>query len=184
MSQKAFIGAVIVWSWPVLTTSEQNTVVPSLALLGCGTGWELDGSSIHPAITSTDVWAFIPSLQSVCVYFSISDYPNDGRDRLKKYPVYIQDTWIINYPIQPILLKYWASFLNTLNSFPSPFMHDLLPIPWLAQGNCDGSTANSLIQLWEADGKPGECGWAVAITKYGLVTHMIAENKFDKCIGH
>lgn len=58
------------------------------------------------------------------------------------------------------------------------------PIPWLAQGNCDGSTANSLIQLWEADGKPGECGWAVAITKYGLVTHMIAENKFDKCIWH
>lgn len=56
----------------------------------------------------------------------------------------------------PILLKYWASFLNKLNLFPSPFMHDLLPIPCLAQGSGDGSTADRLTQLQEEEGKPGD----------------------------
>lgn len=63
-------------------------------------------------------------------------------------------------------------------------MHDFPSIPWLARDSCDGSTENSIIQLHEADVKPRELSWTIAITKYGLVAYMIAGNKSDKCIWH
>lgn len=95
---------------------------------------------------STDVLVFISSFQS-SVRISASLTTQGWERQTEEKPSLYSEH--MNYKLchATTLLKYWASFLNTLNLFSSPFMHDLLPIPWLAQGSGDGSTANRLLQL-------------------------------------
>lgn len=136
MSQKSFIGTVILWSWPILAMSEQNTIISFSSV------WLEDRMRVRSQLykSSTGVLVFIFSSECLCVFQHLW-LPKDGRDRLKESPVCIQDTWIINCSMLLMLLKHWASFLNKLNLFPTPFMHDLLPGPGLAQDSGDSSTA-------------------------------------------
>lgn len=140
---KTFIGTVIFWSWPIPATSEQNIITSFTSPVWLGDRMRVRSQLYKSCSHEHRGFGFHLQLsESLCIFQHLW-LSKDGRGRLKKSPVYIQDTWIINYPTLSILLKYWPSFLNTLNWFPSPFMHDLLPIPWLAQGSGDGSTAKA-----------------------------------------
>lgn len=116
MPQKTFIGTVIYWSWPILATSEQNTIISFTSPVWLGDRMRVRSQLYKSCYHKHRGFGFHFQLsESLCIFQHLW-LPKDGRDRLKKSPVYIQDTLIINYPMLPILLKHWPSFLNTLIS--------------------------------------------------------------------
>lgn len=110
------------------------------------------------------VLLFIPSIQSACVRFTISNYPRMGeRDS--------RNTRFLFQPCNDIaclaLFKYLASFLNTLDMFPPPFLHDFPLNPWWAQHSSAGSSENTLIQCAKLQWILESCSYFLSLLNGG-----------------
>lgn len=150
MPQKTFTGTVIYWSWPILATSEQNTITSFTGPVWLGVGWESDPSSINLLSWAQMFWfSFSAFRVSVCISAPLTTQGWEGQTE-EKPSLY---SGHMNYKLSHAthILKYWPSFLNTLNWFPSPFMHHLLPIPCVAQGSGEADPAaggRKVCELW------------------------------------
>lgn len=77
----------------------------SLALFGWGIGVRVRSQIYKSCNHEHRCFGFHFQLSELCIFQHLW-LPKDGRDRLKKSPVYIQDTWTINYAMLP---HYWST---------------------------------------------------------------------------